>query len=70
MNKNTSAERENSQLVPFNFENHTVRTVLIDGDPWFIVRDVCDALGIGQPARAIENFPSNEVSKVSLFQNP
>jgi prophage antirepressor-like protein len=58
-------ERENNQLVPFNFENHTVRTVVIDDAPWFIVRDVCEALGINQPARAIENFPDNEVSKVS-----
>jgi prophage antirepressor-like protein len=60
-NKN---ERENNQLVPFTFENHTVRTVVIENEPWFIVKDVCGALGINQPARAIENFPSNEVSKV------
>jgi prophage antirepressor-like protein len=50
-------EWENNQLIPFTFENHTVRTALINGDPWFVVRDVCDVPGIGQPARALENFP-------------
>ncbi|EAU0370578.1 hypothetical protein CAV59_15660 [Salmonella enterica] len=26
-----------------------VRTVTIDNEPWFVAKDVCDALGIGNP---------------------
>lgn len=35
----------NKQVVPFNFEQHTVRTVVIDGEPWFVAKDVAMALG-------------------------
>jgi prophage antirepressor-like protein len=41
----TNAERR-EQITPFAFEDHAVRTVSIDGDPYFIAKDVCDALGI------------------------
>nr|WP_198360317.1 BRO family protein [Burkholderia ubonensis] len=27
-----------------------LRTVEIDGAPWFVAKDVCDALGIATPA--------------------
>jgi prophage antirepressor-like protein/transcriptional regulator with XRE-family HTH domain len=29
----------------FNFESHEVRTVLKDGEPWFVAKDVTDILG-------------------------
>jgi prophage antirepressor-like protein len=52
--------RENCQLVPFNFENHTVRAVVIENDPWFVAKDVCDVLDIKQPTKAVETFPGSE----------
>jgi prophage antirepressor-like protein len=36
-----------AQVVPFRFESHEVRTLTIDGNPWFVAKDVCDVLGIG-----------------------
>ena len=53
-------ERENHQIVPFNFESHTVRMVLAENESWFIAKDVCDVLEIKQPTRAIAMFPENE----------
>jgi prophage antirepressor-like protein len=35
-----------AQVVPFHFESHEVRTLIIDGNPWFIAKDVCDVLSI------------------------
>lgn len=34
-------------VVPFQNEtlNCTVRAVVKDGEPWFVAKDVCDALG-------------------------
>jgi len=34
-----------SNITPFSFEKHQIRVVAIDGDPWFVGKDVCDALG-------------------------
>ena len=34
-----------SNIIPFSFEKLQVRVVTIDGEPWFVGKDVCDALG-------------------------
>lgn len=30
----------------FQFENHKLRTIEIDGEPWFVARDVAEAIGV------------------------
>lgn len=35
-----------NELQIFNYENNEVRTVMIDGEPWFCLVDVCRVLGI------------------------
>lgn len=34
------------ELIPFYFENHPIRIIIIDGMPWFVAKDVCDVLGM------------------------
>ncbi|QWY84314.1 antirepressor [Gordonia phage Jalammah] len=36
----------NADLLPFNYEGHTVRTVVINGEPWFVLADLCKVLDI------------------------
>lgn len=36
-----------------NTELGTVRTIIIDGEPWFVAKDVCDILGIQNPTDAL-----------------
>ena len=33
-----------AQIIPFAFHDHNVRTVLVDGEPWFVLSDVAKAL--------------------------
>ena len=42
-----------SDLVPFDFEGRSVRTVTIDGQPWFVAPDVCAILGYSRVADAL-----------------
>jgi prophage antirepressor-like protein len=65
--ESTKSGRENNQLVPFNFENHTVRTVVVEHDPWFIAKDVCEVLALGNVSEKVRNFPSNELTSVQLM---
>jgi prophage antirepressor-like protein len=58
--ESTKTGRENCQLVPFTFENHTVRTVVIENDPWFVAKDVCDTLGLTNHRKAVGDLPENE----------
>lgn len=37
-------------LVPFNYGDAEVRVVTIDGDPWFVLADLCRVLGIANPS--------------------
>ena len=35
------------KLIPFTYDGHEVRTVILNGEPWFVAKDVCDILEIG-----------------------
>ena len=50
----------------FNFHGAEVRVLMKDGEPWFVAKDACDALGIQQTVRAVENLDSDEVSKTHV----
>lgn len=49
-----------SQLSTFNFENHSVRIISIENEPWFVAKDLCDTLGISNPSKAILNLDEDE----------
>ena len=51
------------QLVTFEYQHRIkIRTVTIDGDPWFYAKDVCDALAIGNPSQAIVRLDKDDLS--------
>ncbi len=39
-------EKKKNEVIPFGYDDQLVRTVVIDGMPWFVAKDVCAALGI------------------------
>lgn len=46
-----------SELMPFSFEQQRVRMLLdLDGEPWFVARDVCDVLGIANVTNALSRL--------------
>ena len=50
-----------------NTDFGSVRVVDINGDPWFVVVDVCKSLDIGNPSQAISKLDDDE--KVTLTTN-
>lgn len=42
-----------NEVQLFNFENHEVRSLLINSEPWFVGKDVADVLGYAKPLNAI-----------------
>lgn len=60
MNKVTIFKYEESKLV---------RTMNVSGEPWFVLKDVCDVLGLSTPARVAERLDSNEVSQAHLIDS-
>lgn len=49
-----------AQVATFNFNNFPIRTVNIDGQPWFIARDVCECLGISNYRDALSRLRDSE----------
>lgn len=43
-------------IKPFDFNGQQVRTVTIDGEPWFVLSDLCSVLGLTTPARVLERL--------------
>lgn len=50
-------------------ENKLVRTMNVSGEPWFVLKDVCDVLGLSTPARVAERLDSDEVSRAHLIDS-
>lgn len=51
----------------FTFDNsHPVRVVSIDGEPWFVVADVCAALGMQNPTQATEKLDDDERAMLNI----
>jgi prophage antirepressor-like protein len=53
-------------LTIFNYNQNKVRTVLINGEPWFVLKDVCDILGIGNSRMVADRLDDDEKNTVSL----
>lgn len=50
------------------FENAdfgAIRVSTVEGEPWFVAKDVCDALGLSNTTEALRNLDDDEVSNIS-----
>ncbi len=54
------------QAFTFNASNQQVRTIILDGEPYFVAKDVCDVLGHTNPSVAIQMLDDDERTKKSL----
>ncbi len=53
-------------LQIFNYNGKEVRTVQLDGEPWWVLKDVCDILGLRNPSRVAERLDGDERSNFEL----
>lgn len=64
-----SNPNDTAQLVPFQYEGSVVRTVLIDGEPWFVLADLCKVLGLSSPTRVAERLAADGVSQTQVIDS-
>ena len=50
----------NNEIQVFNYNDREVRTVQKDGEPWFVLKDVCAILGIGNVADVYARLDADE----------
>ena len=56
--------------VVFNFNSHEVRTILHDGEPWFVAMDVCSALGYRNVSQTVGDHLDDDEKGVSTGYTP
>lgn len=56
-----------NEVQVFNFEQMNVRTVIIDGEPWFVGKDVAVALGYSNTKDALNRHVDDEDKQGSRF---
>lgn len=55
-----------NDLQIFNYNGNKVRTIQKDGEPWWVLKDVCNVLDISQAVRVAERLDEDEVSQTHI----
>ena len=55
-----------NELQIYNFNDSEVRTVLINNEPWFVLKDVCFILELTNPTMVAGRLDNDEVTKFNL----
>lgn len=61
-----------TEVLPFRFPetSEPVRTLTIDGEPWFVGRDVCAVLGLVNPAATLAKILDEDEKGVAIVYTP
>lgn len=49
-----------NDLHTFNYNGNKVRTIQKDGEPWWVLKDVCEVLGLSSPHKVFERLDDDE----------
>ena len=58
-----------NEVQLFNFENHEVRSLLLNNEPWFVGKDVADVLGYSNSRKAMADHVDDEDKEVLTSRN-
>lgn len=58
---NANDNHQTPEIQTFDFNGITLRTVMIDNEPWFVAREACDVLGIANVTHGIANIDKTNV---------
>ena len=50
----------------FTYNSNEVRTVEMNGEPWFVLKDVCEVLGLTDTGRTAERLDPDELTRNTL----
>ena len=55
-----------NELQIFSYEGREVRTIRMNSEPWWVLKDVCDVLGLSNPTIVAARLDADEVTKFDL----
>lgn len=54
----------NSELQIFDYGNYQIRTMIKNGEPWWVLKDVCDVLKLTNPIKVATRLDDDEKNKI------
>ena len=57
-----------NRIQVFDFNERAVRCILKNGEPWWVAKDVCDVLGLGNPTEALRPLDEDEKSTLRISE--
>ena len=58
-----------NDVIPFTYGDHPVRTLTIDGEPWFVLSDICKVLDIGNPSMVADRLDADALSTTEVIDS-
>lgn len=56
-----------NEVTVFSFQNqHEIRTVVRDGEPWFVAKDICDILELTDVSQTVQSLDDDEKGTYSI----
>lgn len=55
-----------NELKVFNYQDNEVRTMEVNGEPWFVLKDVCSVLGLGSAHKVADRLDEDERNQIPL----
>lgn len=56
-----------SDLQIFNYGSNKIRTIMINGQPWFVLKDVCLVLGLSNSRKVAERLDEDEKGVTQIY---
>lgn len=57
-----------NRIQVFDFNERAVRCILKNSEPWWVAKDVCDVLGLGNPTEALRPLDEDEKSTLRISE--
>lgn len=59
----------NNEIQIFNYNSNEVRTVQQNGEPWFVLSDICKVLGLGSPHKVADRIDGDERNQIPVIDS-
>ncbi|MBX7472739.1 phage antirepressor [Streptomyces sp. MAG02] len=56
-------------IIPFTYHDQPVRVVTIDGEPWFVLADLCKVLELSAPHMVAKRIPEDARNQTSVIDS-
>lgn len=58
-----------TDLIPFDYDGASVRVITVEGEPWFVLADICRVLDLGNPSMVANRLDGDALSSTEVIDS-